>query len=122
MSEMNISKDSLSITPKPVSDREAKEPTTPPPAYKLDSMETAAAGPTHLAARPLSEAPKLEQPEVYDDSMLAYFKALSGATLAFKQQLTASDQMDQSLRRLRSLSSANQALLMQTLLTSVQRH
>lgn len=115
MSEMKIPRDSLSIAPKTTPSESSKETTTPPSAYQLDSLE-AYTTQANLSTQQQSYAPKLTQPEVYPDSMLAYFSAISGARLALKQQLAASDQMDLTLRLKSCLATTSQALIMQTLI------
>ena len=109
MSEMKIPKEPLSTTPK-IPESHDKEAALPPKAYRLDSIEAfSGSGQALLSTQSASEAPALPQPEVYPDSMLAYFKAISGAKLAMKQQFSANDQMDLAVRRQSSLAAAGQS-------------
>lgn len=116
MSEMKIPKEPLSTPPKMIPAANDKEAAPVPQAYRLDSIEAFSdSGQTSLSTRATSEAPALPQPEADPVSMLAYFKAISGAELAFRQQLSANDQMDLALRRRSSMSAMNRAQAMQVL-------
>ena len=115
MSEMKIPKEPLSTTPK-IPESHDKEAALPPKAYRLDSLEAfSGSGQALLSTQSASEAPALPQPEVNPVSILGYFKAISGAELAFKQQLSANDQMDLAFRRRGSMSASNKAQAMQVL-------
>lgn len=114
MSEMKIPKDPFAI-PKAVPKTEPTEDVSTLSPYQLDSLETIVADGLS-AVQAATDAPQLPQPTGQSDSMLAYFQAISKASLEFKQQLAASDQIDLNFRKLSSLSATQQVLLYNQLL------
>lgn len=112
MSDLKITRDSVSPAPKHGPEGMPKKGSE----GSIDSISSYIADSEGLSIRRKSTAPELVIPEVYHDSMLDYFSALSGATLALKQQLAASDNVDFKNRRERILSSVSQTQLMQVLI------
>lgn len=84
-----------------------------------DSLEAFSKSNLNLtSAKEASEVPQLETPQAVHPSLLQYFKAINAATFAFRQQLRASDIVDQENRRRIAMGAASQA---QTLAESYRK-
>ena len=111
MSEMKIPQEPHSVPDRLVSASKPEDHlTTSSSAPVKDSIQAYSTNELSLSStKTESSAPQLETPEIPEMSLVEYFKAISGASLAFRRQLSASDLVDQSSRSQSSQAAAVQA-------------
>jgi hypothetical protein len=119
MSEINVPQGSpvdRTFVP-PASQVESESPQTASPSTSStstkDSLETFSTDALNLSTQQASTIPPLETPD--DHSLLSYFKKINAASRALRDQLIASDRVDQESRRISSRSAAASAIALSQL-------
>lgn len=123
MSEINVPQgspvDRTSVPPPSPTESESPQAASPSTSSTKDSLETFSTDALSLSTQQTSTIPQLETPD--DNSLLSYFKKINAASRALRDQLVASDRVDQESRREGSRSSAAAALALAELFEKRQQ-